>query len=258
MQVIGLCRFSYPAIGGFQIEHASIAQRRDYLYGSERLEERLRLFESVTLPALKNQSDDAFEFVIVTGSCLPAAAADRLRDLTAEIPQIRLVVRQPDEHRSVMKAVLNEARKDPSRPCLQFRLDDDDAVASDFIQRLREVVSDCAGLAESSACFAIDFNQGYLADFRPDGVKTAHVYRALATAGLGMFVQGGNDLTIMNFAHQRMGRFMPVVTDPDAPMWIRGLNEFNDSPKAAKDRGKLDPITTDQKAIFADRFGIRT
>ncbi len=258
MQVIGLCRFSYPAIGGFQVEHTTIEERQRYLYAPRRLEERLRLFETVTLPSLKAQTDAAFEFVIVTGTCLPTEAVDRLRELTACVPQIRIVMREPGEHRSVVKAVLNEARLNWEHPCVQFRLDDDDAVAVDFVAGLRAAVRDCAGFANSRACFAIDFNQGYLADFLPGDVKTAQVYRNLVTAGLGMFVQGGNDLTIMNFAHQRIGRFMPVVAYADAPMWVRGLNDFNDSPKAVKDREKLEPITADQKAIFADRFGIRT
>ena len=50
MQVIGLCRFSYPGIGGFQIEHDSLEDRIAFLYAPERLEERFRFFECFTLP----------------------------------------------------------------------------------------------------------------------------------------------------------------------------------------------------------------
>ena len=39
MQVIGLCRFSYPAFGGFQVEHETIEERIADLYGAARLEE---------------------------------------------------------------------------------------------------------------------------------------------------------------------------------------------------------------------------
>ena len=53
MQVIGLCRFSYPAIGGFQVEHAKIAEREAYLYAEDRMEQRFRTFESFTLPCMK-------------------------------------------------------------------------------------------------------------------------------------------------------------------------------------------------------------
>ena len=40
MQVIGLCRFSYPAIGGFQVEHDSIEERIAFLYAEKRLPAR--------------------------------------------------------------------------------------------------------------------------------------------------------------------------------------------------------------------------
>ncbi|MEX0310749.1 MAG: glycosyltransferase, partial [Tateyamaria sp.] len=30
MQIIGLCRFSYPAVGGFQVEHDTVDARIAY------------------------------------------------------------------------------------------------------------------------------------------------------------------------------------------------------------------------------------
>ena len=51
MQVIGLCRFSYPAIGGFQVEHADPAARSAYLYAPARMEERFRTFSKETIDA---------------------------------------------------------------------------------------------------------------------------------------------------------------------------------------------------------------
>jgi hypothetical protein len=42
MEVIGLCRFSYPAIGGFQVEHETLEERIAFLYADKRLEERFR------------------------------------------------------------------------------------------------------------------------------------------------------------------------------------------------------------------------
>ena len=256
MQVIGLCRFSYPAIGGFQVEHDTVEARRRYLYSPDRLDERFRLFESFTLPSLRAQTDEAFEFLIVTGECLPKEAKDRLRDLTAGMPQIRIITRPPDEHRTVMKSILNGARHDPSAPCLQFRLDDDDAVALDFVERLRRSVQDCAGLINANPCVAFDFNNGYMAEVTSRGLEVVQMYRSLMTAGLAMYVDGGCDLTIMNFAHQRLGRFMPVVTYPDAPMWIRTLNGYNDSPKARKGKLNLQAPDAEQRAALINRFAL--
>ena len=39
MQVIGFCRFSYPAEGGFQVEHDTTEARAAYLYAPERIDE---------------------------------------------------------------------------------------------------------------------------------------------------------------------------------------------------------------------------
>ena len=138
MQVIGLCRFSYPAVGGFQITHDTIDDRRRYLFSRKRLEERFRLFESVTLPSFRAQTDEDFQLLIVIGDCLPKPSFDRLHDLTKGIKQIQIIQRSPDRHRKVMREVLNSARLNRDHPCLQFRHDDDDAVSINFIERLRD------------------------------------------------------------------------------------------------------------------------
>ena len=78
MQVIGLCRFSYPALGGFQIDHETVEERIAYLYAEERMEERFRLFETVALPSLRQQTDPEFDLIIVIGDSLPRQHRDRL------------------------------------------------------------------------------------------------------------------------------------------------------------------------------------
>ena len=71
MQILGICRFSYPALGGFQIEHDSIEERCDYLYAPEQLDMRFSCFETLTLPSIRAQSDPNFTFVILIGESLP-------------------------------------------------------------------------------------------------------------------------------------------------------------------------------------------
>ncbi len=170
MQVIGLCRFSYPAIGGFQIEHDSIGDRIAYLYDDARMEERFRLFETVALPCLRAQTHQEFELICVIGDQLPKRHRDRLNDLTADMPQLRLRAEPPEPQRDVMKKILNSARRDPSEPCLQFRFDDDDAVAVDFIERLRAAADDSASLTAQHKAVAFDWNKGLIAEFGPKGI----------------------------------------------------------------------------------------
>ncbi|WP_170337097.1 putative rhamnosyl transferase [Ruegeria arenilitoris] len=256
MQVIGLCRFSYPAFGGFQIEHDTIEERRQYLYSPERLEERFRLFEATTLPCFREQTDEDYQLLIVIGDCLPKPALDRLHDLTAGMKQVRIIKRQPERHRKVMKEILNAARGDFNQPCLQFRHDDDDAVSVDFVERLRIAAEECKGLMAENRSVAIDYNHGFLARFGPEGVQAKKVFRHLLGVAFGMYVRGGCPLTIMNFTHHRIGNSMPVVSYPDAPMWVRTLNQFNDSPNTRNSKIEMTPLDPELEGEFIARFAI--
>ena len=139
MQVLGLCRFSYPALGGFQVGHDTTADRIAYLYDPARLEERFRLFETVALPCLMAQTDPDFEMIVLVGDRFPPVHLERLTALLAPLPQARIVVEPPRPHREVMKEILNKARHARSEPCVQFRFDDDDAIAVDFVAKPAQV-----------------------------------------------------------------------------------------------------------------------
>ncbi|MDD9739617.1 MULTISPECIES: putative rhamnosyl transferase [Marinovum] len=234
MQVIGLCRFSYPALGGFQVEHDSIEDRIAYLYAPARMEERFRHFEAVTLPGLKAQTDGDFTFLIVVGDQLPKPHADRLHDLVADFPQARIIAHPPREHRPVMAEVLNDARQDLGQPCLQFRHDDDDAIAVSFVQRLREAAADCPGLMRDHRLVGFDFNRGFIA--RPDsgGLLAQETVTPYWGVALAMAVKPWARHTIMNFGHNRINRFMPTVTFTHEDMFVRGHNDHNDSRQGRK------------------------
>lgn len=256
MQVIGLCRFSYPAQGGFQIAHETIEERRAYLYQPARLEERFRLFETSTLPCLREQTDGDFKFVIVIGECLPKHAFDRLHDMTADMKQIEIVARPPLPQRKAMADVLNAARDNPDAPCLQFRHDDDDAVSVDFVERLRDALGDAKRLLKRHKTVTIDYNRGFFARFGAEGIRAKNRFQALLGVGMGMYVQGGCDKTIMNFSHHRIGNHMPVISYPDAPMWVRSLNGFNDSFHARTSKAELLALTPEQEGEFIARFAL--
>jgi hypothetical protein len=228
MQVIGLCRFSYPAEGGFQVEHATTQERIAYLYAPARIEARFRHFETICLPGLQAQTDPDFTFLILIGDAMPDRYRDRLQALVAEFPQAKIVARPPGPHRKVCQEVINAAR-DMTLPCLQFRHDDDDAVALSFVERLRAAAQDCAPLLRKHRLVGFDWNRGYVA--RPDaqglcGTVQVTPYWGVAQA---VAVQPGVGQTIMNFGHAKIMRFMPTVTFTDEVMYLRGHNDHNDS-----------------------------
>ncbi|KNG91977.1 putative rhamnosyl transferase [Pseudaestuariivita atlantica] len=257
MQTIGLCRFSYPAIGGFQVEHDTIEDRIAYLYAEDRLEERFRLFEHVALPCLKHQTDPDFTLIVVIGDSFPARHRARLDAMLADLPQAVVEVHPPRPNRELMKELLNKHRRDPGAPCLQFRHDDDDAVAVDFIERMKQAVDDAAPLMARERIVGIDFNRGYVAEMGSNGISATEITRAYYVAALGVHVAGGTARTIHNFAHHKLWTRMPTVTFTDTPMWVRTHNGYNDSrQKRGAREVAVEPIGPKLTRRFANRFAI--
>lgn len=255
-QVIGLCRFSYPAIGGFQVDHDTIEERIAYLYDDDRLEERFQLFEAIALPSLRAQTDPDFELIIAIGDQLPPHHRTRLEGLIADLPQARIHAEPPRPQREVMKQILNAARRDFSLPCLQFRFDDDDAVAVDFVERLRKAAEDCAVLTAQHKAVAFDWNKGFIAEYGKAGVAATEIFRPFDVAALGMWVKGNCHLTIMNFAHNKINRFMPALSFDEPRMFVRGHNASNDSRQKPVKDVQVKPLNHAQAEEFRHRFGI--
>lgn len=229
MQVIGICRFSYPGMGGFQVKHETIEERIAYLYTPDRMEERFRTFECFTLPALRAQTDPDFTFLIVVGEQMPEAYLLRLMALVQDMPQAVIQPHPPGRHRQVMQAAINTVRQFDGEPCLQFRMDDDDAVAVNFVESLRATAQDVKPFAARHHHIGIDFNQGFIVRAGAKGIYAAPTQIPYTTPGLGFMVQNRIRLSIMNFSHVKMAQKMPTVTLTGQDMMMRGHNQYNDS-----------------------------
>lgn len=257
MQVIGLCRFSWPGQGGFQVEHSSLQERVDYLYAPDRLEQRFRTFETITLPPLRAQSDPDFTFLIVIGEDLPKKWFDRLAALVSDMPQAVILPFGPGRHRPSMQAAINSVRRFDNEPCLQFRMDDDDAVACSYVQLLREAAQDVRKLSRKHRLMAIDFNQGFIANPRPQGICATPTVAPLTSAALALVINQSERRSVMNFAHNKLARHMPTLTLTGQDMLIRGHNDFNDSRQKPGIRPvELSPLSPEQEDHFRAKFNI--
>lgn len=257
MQVIGLCRFSYPAIGGFQVDHAAQAAREAYLFAPERMEQRFRTFECFTLPSLRAQTDPDFTFLILIGDTLPRAYRTRLEHLVADMPQAVLQAHPPRQHRKLCQDAINSVRLFDDAPCVQFRMDDDDAVALSFVQDLRGVAHGVSGLLDLDRHVGIDFNQGFIARPGPQGLDVEAVMRPYWTPALGMLIRPQARVSIMNFSHAKLPRRMPCVSIPRIDMFVRGHNDFNDSRQSGPvTQPSLTRLDRDGEAQFRSTFGI--
>lgn len=257
MQVIGLCRFSYPAVGGFQVDFDSFERKIDYLYAPARMNARFATFETMTLPPLRAQTDPDFTFVVVIGDNLPIPYRTRLESLLQDMPQAVIQAHPPLPHRQIMKQIINAARVDSQASCLQFRMDDDDAVAVDFVARLRQAAGDLTSLALREPLIAIDFNRGLVVRPGPKGVAAQETVTPYQTAGLGMMVAPNSRQTIMNFAHHKLAEHMPTITFTDTVMMLRGHNDHNDSRQGPSAKApKLTLMDSKAEAVLRQRFTI--
>lgn len=257
MQVIGICRFSYLGLGGFQVEHDSLEERAAFLYAPERMEERFRTFETLTLPPLRAQTDPDFTLLIVTGDSLPRRYMDRLQTLVADLPQAVIQTHAPGQHRQVMQEAINAVRRIDKHPCLQFRMDDDDAVARTYVERLRGAAEDLRKLSRRHRHIAIDFNQGYIVRPGPDGLAAAPTQQPFTTAALALMFKPSVKLTVMNFAHEKLPRMMPCVSFTGEDMLLRGHNDYNDSRQRPGIKPvELRPLDTGEEAYFHQVYNI--
>ena len=110
------------------------------LYNETRMARRFFLFENLTLPSLRAQTDQDFKIVIMTSDVMPDRFKDRLRAITAHDRNVTLDF---SNHRNGVYAFRNHinASLEPaySKAAVHFRLDDDDALANNYIARLRAV-----------------------------------------------------------------------------------------------------------------------
>lgn len=253
MRVLGICRFSYPALGGFKRMHDSVAAREAYLYDPARMETRFRHFEALTLPSITAQTDPDFTFLIVTGESLPAAHRQRLEDLTASVPQITIVAKPPMKHRLAMQIAIKEELGRDEVESVQFRLDDDDAVAVDFVANLRWFARQTARMRKRWKTMAVEFNSGYSVRLSAGGIAAEAVQAPFWACGLAVLFRPGNRKTVMNYAHHKLHHVMPTLIHPAQRMFLRATHDDNDSDAHT---GAPTPLTAEERGLFRERFNV--
>ena len=257
MQVIGICRFSYPALGGFQVEHKTIEERSAFLYSKKRMEERFRHFETITLPSIAAQTDKDFTFLIVIGDNFPEIYHERFFDICTPVPQIVVQAYAPAPHRETMLSAMNSVRKRTGEPCLQFRHDDDDAVALNFVESFRQAAMDCKPLLKRNKFVGFDFPRGYVVRPTSEGILAEETFHPLWGVGLGVAVAPQIRRCIMNFSHARLAQNMPMISFDKPAMYLRGHNDFNDSRQRANiSQPNLKLLDVEGETMIRKTFGV--
>ncbi|MDO5648817.1 glycosyltransferase [Paracoccus sp. (in: a-proteobacteria)] len=230
VQMLGLCRFSYLGLRGYQVDHQTLNERRAYLYDPARLARRWQWFTQMALPAWRAQTDPDFTLVLMTGPDLPEPYLSGLRDLCDATPQLRLSVVPPmDRHLPACRAAI-EPHLDPSADVIgHFRHDDDDAVTTDYVARSRQAFRRVRGLWKVQGKLSLDFSRGVMLRVQDGQAEfTPRICHNMGVA-LTIFLRPDADESALHYDHSKLGRWMPGVSIPEPLMFIRSIHGDSDS-----------------------------
>ena len=257
VQVLGLCRFSYPAeLEGFQTRHASMEDRRAALYAPMRMESRLFWFQYILLPGIKAQTQGDFTLLLLMGDDMPQPYHDRLLAMIKDVPQIKPVYRPTGPHRLVYREILQAARDPKADIIAEFRLDDDDAVAVNYVQMVRRMVPLIRPLIRQRGRVALDQGKGMVISAEGSDVTVTPVISHCWAAGLTVYLKPDDDGCVMDFPHQKVWQRMPLVSFTDQLMLLRGAHDTNDSKVTLGGTGSFKIDADAIPDLLQRRFGV--
>lgn len=253
--MLGLCRFSLLVEGGFQLEHPDLQARRAMLYDPERLASRFVWFEHLCLASLRAQSDPDFILVVLVGTDFPEPWLTRLRNLVSDMPQVEIASKPPGRHRAVCMAGLAPFIDPQADVVGQFRLDDDDAVAVDYIARSRKDFVLFEGLFRRHRLVASNYARGLQVTDTGDTLVYENKAATDWPCGMTLYFPPDSSTGVMDYGHHRLAEFMPTVSQNDSLMYLRGRHQSNDS--RPKNQGKSEVWDVARaNSVLMSRFGI--
>lgn len=236
-----ITRFSFIGNSGWKIP---VEDREKILFDPERLEMRLWLFERITVASLLAQTDQSFHHYILTSDQLPDWALARLSAICeAAYPEDRYTIdRQPSGNaRKFLRLFM--LRKRLGDLVVQIVLDDDDGLASDFIESVaRQLTAAEDRLSPELLPFFLSFSKGYGLVFG-DNTQAPEVFQhryPYINLGLTMVdaPAASNILAIDHLAAPKKAGCVPIGGEP---MFVRSVHGFNDSRVAQTERWKPVP-----------------
>ena len=226
-------RFSFFGQSGWKSDFST---NPEMLFDVNRLNQRFWLFEKITLPSLKAQTNKDFHCFILSSNMMPEWAQVRLVEncdkyLGNENYTIRFA--RPGRARKFQRfALMNFAGEDP---VAQVVLDDDDALSSDFVENLCTHLNSMDYSASDENLHFITFPKGYALGLRAESTRLwRHDYKFI---NLGLTMIGNSNLkNIFGISHRQAPKTFGFRTDGKKPMYIRTLSNVNDSHAIVRDK----------------------
>ncbi len=231
MHITYLMRYSFVGRSDWRSE---ASQDAALLLNSERLEKRFGLFQKVALQSLADQQDKDFALVILAADAMPAEHRKRVEELakdTLGTDRAHVLFRPPGRASDEFTKYRQRTFSDYAYTA-QVILDDDDAVAMDFTDRMRLESRAAISVFQAKQDYTlISHARGLNLRFLPDGVLEVGKRNMPAAAqGLAVVAPSASVRSPFNLAHKKILDRRPVrVVHGPRPMYIRTVHDTNDS-----------------------------
>lgn len=201
---------------------------RAQLWASERMAPREQVFLEWAVPIYQGFHDaHGYRHLVQHSPEMPTRWLDALRDAAATYPVLMLVPSGAWQDRRLAMARDLKRRGLPAGPAAWLRVDDDDLLATDFIDRLAPLVT-----AEHEG-FAATFGKGLTAEL--DHGTLAHFGTTIQPmASMGLTFIGSHDgagtatFPVSRRSHVHVHRHLPTLVDSREVAYLRLLHENQD------------------------------
>jgi len=227
-----------------------LTERIEMILNEDRLKSRFDYFENVCLPALDAQTDTNFNVVLRCSDLLPQKWKDRLFELVINRKNIYTAFLSVSERPVPFeKALLREKLlSEESDTIITARLDDDDALAVDYIEKLRRYLH--PQFKNHGITFASGFYMGTYGSGDNKRFKLVPTRKVNGSAGLAYVSDRRVPVHyILSFAvvHLLLDTATPVIVDSKKPMFILTAHETNDTDRSQwKDMIEAKFLTKDE------------
>jgi len=218
-----------------QAKSESFEDYKKTLFSQERLDRRFHSLVNVTLSSIAGQSDTRSTHVLIyTSEHLPEKYLSALRDTKTRFPFVEIITVSEDEKLDFDENLKKTCKRLSAQLYAHVRMDDDDAVARHFVERLRGYVQ------PHNIGYAISFGRGVAGEYDPPSGKYTGFFEFYRAKSVGLALVGGFDLDRSDFlslpagafglgAHSRADRRCPVILDSRETSFIYSIHPDQDS-----------------------------
>lgn len=230
ISVFGLCRFSVLTTGGFKSgPKDDIDEKAYHLLSDRRLAERICWFEKITIPSVKNQDNERFKFLIITSDRTPSQITDRIKDAIAGVSNFYFKTVPPGKHAETCNQALYEYADEGSDVIAQFRLDDDDGVAKNYISRVHDDFRDAIKpIYNKYGMVSADYAKGFILEADSTRASLYQTTIQHLTCAQTLYIKPGLKPWLFSWGHHKLFQQMPTITFQNENMFVRGKNRSND------------------------------